>query len=64
MHTLTTKGAHTAMVPVAYLYGLETVKETVEHHVVGKYVKEVVFQEIMPTLDLPTDELEALPMQY
>ena len=50
-------GPHTAMVPVAYLYGLETVGETVDHEVMGKYVRELIFDEIVPTLDLPHDEL-------
>lgn len=46
-------GAHTAMVPVGYLYGIETVRETVEHEVMGKFVQQVIFDEIIPTLDLP-----------
>ena len=36
-------GAHTLMVPVAYLYGLETVKESIENPVIGEYVKKAVF---------------------
>ncbi len=50
-------GAHTSMVPVAYLYGLDTVREATEHNVVGKYVKSIIFDEIIPTLDLPKEEL-------
>ncbi|MDB2160214.1 tagaturonate reductase [Clostridium butyricum] len=50
-------GPHTAMVPVAYLYGLETVGETVDHEIMGQYVRELIFDEIVPTLDLPHDEL-------
>ncbi|MEZ4824978.1 MAG: tagaturonate reductase [Bacteroidia bacterium] len=50
-------GAHTVMVPVAYLYGEEAVRQTVEHPVLGKYVREVLFEEIIPTLDLPKEEL-------
>ncbi len=46
-------GAHTAMVPVGYLYGIETVRETVEDEVMGRFVREVNFDEIIPTLDLP-----------
>lgn len=52
-------GAHTAMVPVAYLYGLRTVRETVEDHVLGKFVSELVYEEIIPTLDLPESELKS-----
>lgn len=51
-------GAHTALVPVAYLYGLDTVRESVEHSVVGKFLKDAIFEEIIPTLDLPKEELE------
>ncbi|MCB0587775.1 MAG: tagaturonate reductase, partial [Phaeodactylibacter sp.] len=51
-------GAHTSMVPVSYLYGIETVRETVEHPVLGPFVREIVSEEIIPTLDLPLAELE------
>lgn len=51
-------GAHTAMTPVAYLYGLNTVAEAVEHPVTGAFVHALIQDEIIPTLDLPADELE------
>lgn len=51
-------GAHTSMVPVAYLYGIDTVREAVEDDIIGKFVKETIFNEIIPTLDLPQEELE------
>lgn len=51
-------GAHTTLVPVAYLYGLDTVRESVEHPVVGKFIKDAIFEEIIPTLDLSKEELE------
>jgi tagaturonate reductase len=50
-------GAHTAMVPVAYLYGVRTVKESVEDELISKYIKDVIYKEIIPTLDLPAEEL-------
>lgn len=50
-------GAHTSMVPLGYLYGTETVRRTVEHEVLGKFVLKTIFEEIIPTLDLPDDEL-------
>ncbi|WP_462413044.1 tagaturonate reductase [Neobacillus sp. Marseille-QA0830] len=52
-------GAHTAMTPVSYLYGLDTVADAVDHEVVGQYIKELVYEEIIPTLDLPLDELNS-----
>ncbi len=51
-------GAHTSMVPVGYLYGLETVRETVEHEVVGTFVRQVIFEEIIPTLDIDAATLD------
>ncbi|WP_367389130.1 tagaturonate reductase [Lewinella sp. LCG006] len=51
-------GAHTAMVPVGYLYGLTTVRETVEHPIMGAFVEKVIFDEIMPTLDMKEEELK------
>lgn len=52
-------GAHTSMVPVGLLNGVETVKETVEDETVGQFVRQIIFEEIAPTIDLPKDELEA-----
>lgn len=51
-------GAHTTMVPVSYMYGIDTVKETVEHETLGKFVQSALYEEIIPTLDLPKEELE------
>lgn len=50
-------GAHTTLVPVAYLKGLRTVREAVEDKEVGDYLMKAIHQEIIPTLDLPKDEL-------
>ena len=50
-------GAHTSMVLAAHLYGLETVKECMDDAVMSKYLNKVIFDEIIPTLDLPIDEL-------
>ncbi len=50
-------GSHTAMVPVSYLCGIDTVGETLSDPVMGKYVKDLVFNEINPTIDLPQNEM-------
>ena len=50
-------GAHTAMVPVAYLKGLRTVREVMEDAETSKFVSETIASEIIPTLDLPDSEL-------
>ncbi len=51
-------GAHTTMVPIGYLYGIDTVRETVEDEVMGKLISKAIFDEIIPTLTLAKDELE------
>lgn len=50
-------GAHTMMVLAAHLAGLETVKEAMDDELVFNFMKTGVFDEIIPTLDLPKDEL-------
>lgn len=51
-------GAHTALVPVAYLRGIRTVREAVEDTYTGEFIQQVIDQEIIPTLDLPAQELQ------
>ena len=50
-------GPHTVLSPVGYLSGLDTVKECVEDPLIGKYVRKVMFDELIETLDLPEAEL-------
>ncbi len=50
-------GAHTCMVPVAWLQGLRTVKEAIDDPTTGKFIAEAIDQEIIPTLDRAEDEL-------
>lgn len=54
-------GPHTVLSPVAYLSGINIVREACEHEVVGKYIYKVMFDELMETLNLPKDELKNLP---
>lgn len=51
-------GAHTSLVPVGYLSGIDNVRESLEDEVVHSFLKEAIFKEICPTLDLSTEELE------
>lgn len=51
-------GAHTAMVPYALLEGFNTVKSCMDNDAMRSYLRKCVFEEIIPTLDLPKDELE------
>ncbi|MBJ7222556.1 MULTISPECIES: tagaturonate reductase [unclassified Brenneria] len=50
-------GAHTALVPVAFLAGLNTVGEAMDDARIGKFVEKTIAEEIVPVLDLPLDEL-------
>ncbi|SDN10940.1 tagaturonate reductase [Bacillus sp. OK048] len=52
-------GAHTAMTPVSYLYGINTVAEAIEDEVTGQFVKDLIYDEIIPTLDMPMEELHS-----
>lgn len=52
-------GAHTSMVLGAYLAGLDTVGACMADESMRKYMSTALFEEIMPTLDLPKDDLEA-----
>ncbi|MGB5497633.1 MAG: tagaturonate reductase [Maribacter sp.] len=51
-------GAHTTLVPVGYLYGIDKVRESLEDPVVGSFLKDAIFEEICPTLDLSDEELK------
>jgi tagaturonate reductase len=52
-------GAHTALVPYAMLRGFETVGECMANAEMNAYLKKCIFEEIIPTLDLPKAELES-----
>jgi tagaturonate reductase len=46
-------GAHTIAAPTALLCGCETVREAVEHALVGRFVRRAMLEEIAPGLDAP-----------
>ncbi|MBO5945171.1 MAG: tagaturonate reductase [Clostridia bacterium] len=50
-------GAHTSLVPYALLSGLDTVKACMDDETMREHIRKCVFDEIIPTLDLPKDEL-------
>ena len=52
-------GSHTTLVPVSYLAGIDTVRETIEDEQLGKFVKEFIFDEVIPTIDIPQDQMVA-----
>lgn len=52
-------GPHTVLSPVAFLSGLDIVREACRHDIIGAYVRKVMYGELMETLNLPKEELKA-----
>ncbi len=52
-------GAHTSLVPYALLSGFDTVRSCVEDEKMREHIRKCVYDEIIPTLDLPKEELIA-----
>ncbi|MGY6523704.1 MAG: tagaturonate reductase [Mongoliitalea sp.] len=50
-------GAHTAMVPLAYLEGLRTVRDCMEDVKFYPVLEKIIYDEIIPSMDMPKDEL-------
>ena len=50
-------GAHTSLTPYALLSGFDTVKSCMDNKVMREHIRKCVFDEIIPTLDLPRGEL-------
>ncbi len=50
-------GAHTAMIPYALLSGVETVGDCMKDETMCAFDKVCVYDEIIPTLDMPKEEL-------
>ena len=52
-------GSHTAIVPIAYLCGIDTVGQSVADKDVRQYLSELINDVIKPTINLPADEMNA-----
>lgn len=50
-------GAHTSFVPYALLEGFDTVKSCIDDEKMNAFIKKCIYEEIIPTLDLPANEL-------
>jgi len=46
-------GAHTATAPLALLAGVRTVREAAEHSRLGAFLRHILFEEIVPSTNLP-----------
>lgn len=51
-------GAHTSLVAASFLSGNDTVKESMDDELINKFVKSLIFDEIIPNLTLPRRDLE------
>ena len=51
-------GAHTSFVLASYLCGNDIVLQSMQDEMILNYIKETVFEEVIPTLTLPRKELE------
>ena len=52
-------GSHTCLVPVSYLSGIDTVRETIEDEQLNKFVLDFIFNEVVPTINIPRDQMDS-----
>lgn len=52
-------GAHTSSVLAGYLYGLDIVRDCMHDEIMGKFIRQVVMEEIVPQVPLPLEEVKA-----
>lgn len=52
-------GAHTSSVLAGYLYGIDIVRDCMNDKLMGKFIRNVVMDEIAPQVNLPFDEVKA-----
>lgn len=51
-------GAHTSSVLAGYLYGLDIVRDCMADDVMGKFIRRVVMDEIVPQVNLPVEDVK------
>ena len=52
-------GAHTSSVLAGYLYGLDIVRDCMNDEIMGRFIRKVVNEEIVPQVNLPIAEVKA-----
>ncbi len=52
-------GSHTCLVPVSYLSGIDTVRETIEDKQLNQFVLDFIFNEVVPTINIPRDQMDS-----
>ncbi|MBN2166138.1 MAG: tagaturonate reductase [Marinilabiliaceae bacterium] len=50
-------GPHTVMTPIAYLSGIEYVGDAMDHPIIGQFINQSIYNEIIPALSMPENEL-------
>ncbi|MBI9057485.1 MAG: tagaturonate reductase [Labilibaculum sp.] len=50
-------GAHTGSFAVSLLYGIETVRESIEHDVLGKFMNNMIYNEVLATINGDQNDL-------
>ncbi len=51
-------GAHTAMVAYGIMNGLQKVRDVIEDQTAGQFIKDIIFKEIIPSLETPNQAME------
>ena len=52
-------GAHTSMVPLGILLGIESVREVMQHEALAPFIQDLIHQEVIPSVtEVPRAELE------
>lgn len=52
-------GCHTLMVPVSYMYGIDTVRESILDKNVGLFARKYVYDVVIPTINLDKDDIKS-----
>lgn len=52
-------GPHTVLAPVAFLSGIDIVRDACQDELTGRFIRRVMYDELLPTLNLPEEELKA-----
>jgi len=51
-------GAHTGSFAVSLLYGIETVRESIEHEALGKFMNNMIYNEVLATINGEEEDLK------
>lgn len=51
-------GAHTGSFAVSLLYGIETVRESIEHEVLGQFMNNMIYKEVLATIKGEEEDLK------